>query len=284
MDRNEIRRAYEKELETRIQNMLRQILGSGMAVAMVTADLNFDQEQYTATTYDKGQVLSEHNVNETGTGAGGAGGSPGTDSELPGKSIPAAGGGSGGSYSKQESTTNYQVPNKEETVIKAPGSPKRLSASVVLNGNYSEAQIKQIEGVVAAAIGYDTSRGDQIVVDGMNFDDSEKKEIGAELAKQKAKEDQQKQLLTYGVAALAGLVLLVLLARYIAVRMRRRTERLAQLRMQEEEARKRALLSEELDEELEIPKIASAQDEVRDIASGNPEGVAEILKLWIKEQ
>ena len=50
LDRNDIRRAFEKELETRIQNMLRQILGPGMAVAMVTAELNFDQEQYKATS------------------------------------------------------------------------------------------------------------------------------------------------------------------------------------------------------------------------------------------
>lgn len=282
-DRNDIRRAYEKELETRIQSMLRQILGSGMAVAMVTAELNFDQEQYKSTTYDKGQVLSEHNVNETGTGAGSAGGSPGTDSELPGKSIPAAGGSGGGSYAKQENTTNYQVPNKEETVVKAPGSPRRLSASVVLNGNYSEAQVKQIEGVVAAAIGYDTSRGDQIVVSSMTFDDSEKKEIGAELAKQKVKEEQQKQLITIGVAAIIGLVLLVLLARFVSRQLRSRAERLAALRLQEEEARKRGLLEDNLDEDIEIPKIASTQDEVREIATDNPDGVAEILKLWIKE-
>jgi len=279
MDRNELRRAYEKELETRIQNMLRQILGSGMAVAMVTAELNFDQEQYKSTTYDKGQVLSEHNVNETGTGPGSAGGAPGTDSELPGKSIPAAGGGGGGSYAKQESTTNYQVPNKEETVVKAPGSPRRLSASVVLNGNYSEAQIKQIEGVVAAAIGYSDSRGDQIVVSSMTFDDSEKKEIGAELAQQKASEEKQKQLITIAVAAVIGLVLLVLLARYLSGQMRRRAE----LRRQEEEARKRSLLEDDIDDQIELPKIASTQDEVREIASGNPDGVAEILKLWIKE-
>ncbi|MFZ5644558.1 MAG: flagellar basal-body MS-ring/collar protein FliF [Bacillota bacterium] len=285
LDRYELRRNFEKELESRVQNMLRQILGPGMAVAMVTAELNFDQEQYKATTYDKGQVLSEHNINEAGTGPGSAGGAPGTDSELPGKSIPAASGGGGGTYSKQETTTNYQVPNKEETVVKAPGSPKRLSVSVVLNGNYSEAQIKQVEGVVAAAIGYNTNRGDQIVVSSMTFDDSEKKEIGAELAKQKEREEQQKQLMTYGAAAIAGLAILVLALRYIQGKLRRRAERLAELRRQEEEARRRELLGEAQDEEqLELPKIASAQDEVREIATGNPEGVAEILKLWLKEQ
>jgi len=282
-DRNEIRRTFEKELETRVQGMLRQILGPGMAVAMVTADLNFDQQQYRATTYEKGQVLSEHSVNETGSGPGGTGGVPGTDSDLPGKSIPAAGGSGGGSsYTKQDTTTNYQVPSKEETVVKTPGSPKRLSVSVVLNGNFSQSQLQQVNDVVSKAIGYDSARGDQIAVSSMAFDDTEKKEIGAELAKQKASEEERSRYITLSVIGLSVLVLMVLLVRYISNSLRKRAERFAEIRRLEEEARKNALLQAQ-EEKMEFPKIASRQDELRDIASENPDGVAEILKLWLKE-
>jgi flagellar M-ring protein FliF len=283
LDRNEIRRSFEKELETRIQGMLRQILGPAMAVAMVTADLDFDQQQYKATTYDKGQVLSEHNITETGSGPGGSGGQPGTDSDLPGKSIPAAGGGGGGSsYSKQETTTNYQVPTKEETVVRAPGSIRRLSVSVVLNGNYSQVQIQQIHDVVATAIGYKSNRGDQINVSSMAFDDSEKREIGAELAKQRAKEEQREKLVTYAVFAALGLVLAMLLWMYAASRLRRRAESAAELRRQQEEARKKALPEAE-EEKAEVPRISTRQDEIREIATLSPDEVAEILKIWIKE-
>ncbi|KJR98225.1 MAG: hypothetical protein VR68_11050 [Peptococcaceae bacterium BRH_c4a] len=283
-DRNEIRRAFEKELETRVQGMLRQILGPGMAVAMVTAEIDFDQQQYKSTSYDRGQVLSEHNISETGNGPGGAGGSPGTDSDLPGKSIPAAGGGGGGSsFSKEETTTNFQVPAKEETVVKAPGSPKRLSVSVVLNGNYSQAEIQQVRDVVSAAIGYNTARGDQITVSSMAFDDTEKKEIGAELAKQKTMEEERTRNVTMAVIGLSAFVLLALVLKYISRLLRKRAERLEENRRLEEEARKQALLDAQ-EEKLEFPKIASRQDELRDIASDNPDGVAEILKLWLKEQ
>ncbi len=282
LDRIEIRRAFEKELETRIQGMLRQILGPGMAVAMVTADLDFDQQQYKATTYDKGQVLSEHTVSETGTGPGGSGGPPGTDSDLPGRSIPAAGGSSGGSsYSKQEAKTNYQVPAKEEAVVKAPGGIRRLSAAVVLNGNYSQVQLQQIHDLVAAAIGYNSSRGDQIAVSSMAFDDSEKKIIGAELARQKAKEEERQRYLTYAFLGACGLALLLVMWLYIAVRLRRRAVRAAELSRQEE-ARKKALLEAE-EEKLEMPKLTARQDELREIATKNPEEVAEILKIWVKE-
>ncbi|MCL6477617.1 MAG: flagellar M-ring protein FliF [Peptococcaceae bacterium] len=284
LDRNEVRRNFEKELETRIQAMLRQILGPGMAVAMVTAELDFDQQQYKATTHDKGQVLSEQSITETGTGPGNAGGTPGTDSDLPGQSIPAAGGGGGGSsYSKQEATTNYQVPVKEETVVKAPGGIKRLSVAVVLNGNYSEAQRQQFKNVVATAIGFNSDRGDQIDVVGITFDDTEKKEIGEELAKQKAKEEQRNRVLTIAGLVVFALIALTLLWVYVSRQLRRRAERLAELRRQQEEARKKALLEAEKEEEPEVPKIATRQDEIRDMAVSNPEEVAEILKLWLKE-
>lgn len=282
-DRNEIRRAFEKDLETRVQGMLRQILGSGMAVAMVSADLDFDQQQSKTTSYNKGQVLSEHNLTETGTGPGSTGGAPGTDSDLPGKSIPAAGGSGGGSsYSKQETTTNYQVPSKEETVVRAPGGIKRLSASVVLNGNYSQVQIQQIHDVVAAAIGFKSDRGDQITVSSMAFDDSEKKEIGAELARQKAVEVERGRYTDIAVIAGSALALLVLLLMYISRMRRWKAKRLAELSRQKEDPGRKVLL--EADEErLEIPKIATRQDEIRDLAMEKPDEVAEILKIWIKE-
>lgn len=283
LDRNEIRRNFEKDMETRIQNMLRQILGSGMAVAMVTADLDFDQQQAKSTSYEKGQVLSEHNVTETGAGPGSSGGAPGTDSDLPGKSIPAAGGSGGGSsFSKQETTTNFQVPAKEETVVRAPGGIRRLSTSVVLNGNYSQVQMQQIHDVVATAIGFKSNRGDQITVSSMAFDDSEKKEIGAELAKQKAREEERGRYTTMAVYTAGALALLALLLAYISRQIRRRAERMAEMRKKEEEARKKALLEAEEDRP-DVPKISTRQDEIREIASMSPDEVAEILKIWIKE-
>jgi len=72
------------------------------------------------------------------------------------------------------------------------------------------------------------------------------------------------------------------LVRYISNSLRKRAERFAEIRRLEEEARKNALLQAQ-EEKMEFPKIASRQDELRDIASENPDGVAEILKLWLKE-
>lgn len=283
LDRIEIRRAFEKEMETRIQHMLRQVLGQGMAVAMVTAELDFDQQQSKIVSYDKGQVLSEHTLTETGIGPGGSGGVPGTDSDLPGSSIPASGGAGGGSsYSKEETTTNFNVPGKEDAVIKAPGDIKRLSTSIVLNGNYSQSQIQQIHDTVAAAIGFNDNRGDQIAVTSMAFDDTDKKEIGAELARLQAEEAGRQQMYSIAVIAASAIILMALLGWYISKQLRYRSERMAALSKQREDTGGLDFLEDE-EARLEVPEMVTKQDELRGLAAQNPVEVAEVIKLWMKE-
>ncbi len=282
LDHYEIKRAYEKELENRIQQMLRQILGPGKAVSMVTAELDFNQKQSTSTSYEEGKTLSQHSLEETGSGSS-MGGTPGTDSELPGSTVSAqASAGSGSNYSKQENTTNYQVPTKQESVVEAPGSVKRLSASVVVNGNFPQSQLQQINNVVATAIGFDEARGDQITVSSMAFDDSLQREAEAAMAAEQARAEAAKRNLLIAAMAAGAFILLALLIAYIIMLRRRRAARLAEelARQQQEEEIK--VLRE--DEPLEVVQRArSREDDIKDIAQENPEEVAEIIKLWMRE-
>ena len=280
MDRYEIRRTFEKELENRIQQMLRQILGPGKAVAMVTADLDFDQKQMTSTSYDDGKTLSQHSLEENGSGSS-AGGAPGTDSELPGSSVSAQSStGSGSNYSKQENTTNYQVPSKQETVVDAPGSVKRLSVSVVVNGDFPQSQLQQINNVVATAIGFEAARGDQINVSSMAFDDSLQREADEAAAAEKARAEAARRNMLIAALAAGALLLLGLLITYIIIMRRRRAARLAEeLARQEEE-----IVVDTEDEPLEVVQRArSREDDIKDLAQENPDEVAEIIKLWLRE-
>ncbi len=283
----EIRRAFEKELETRIQNMLKKILGTGKAVAMVTADLDFDKTQYTSTTHQPGEVLSENTIREEGVGPGGVGGVPGTDTNLPGGTIPAqAGTDAGSSYLRQETTTNYQVPVRQENVVKSLGSVRKLSASVVLNGNYSQAQIDQINNMVATAIGYQVDRGDQINVSSMAFDDTEIKAIGDEMSKANALEAQN---LLYAKYAAIGLAVFLLLAMLLFMRNRKKAKaRAIQLASQAQRQAKGSSATGASDQdsdmgEEEAVRVVTKKDKIRDAAQLNPVEVAEVLKIWMKE-
>lgn len=283
MDQFQIKRNYEKEMETRIQQMLRRILGPNKAVAMVTADLNFDQQQSSTTTYDPNkQVLSENTVSEQGTGSG-ASGNPGTDSSQPGSTLPAQDGNSGSNYSREETTTNYQVGNTQETVVKSPGDLQRLSVAVVVNGSFPQSELKEIENVVKAAIGYDQQRQDQVTISNMNFDDSELVDSAKAMAAETAGGGLAQQInQSPWMLPIAGLLTAIVIVSVILARRRR--------------ARKRNSIVEipttpdpvnlETSREPFIPETkqtASRQQELRDFAQENPQEVAEVIKLWMKE-
>jgi len=272
LEQQKAQRDYERELEKRVQTMLTQIVGQNKAVAMVTAELDFDQQQTTSTTASNPDNLkiSEHTLRETGTGTE-AGGAEGTDSNI--TTYPAQENGSS-TYSKEENSINYQVNTRQETIVRAPGRVKRLSAAVVLNDATGPADVQKVRDVVAAAIGYDQSRGDQINVSSMAFDDSYLKQIQAEMVQSEAKAEERKRFVTYAFAGGVALALILFLAALI-VRRRRRTGEMAG---EEEFVPVKAMEIEE-----EQPVRDDRQDRIREMAKEKPNEVAEILKVWIKE-
>ncbi len=196
--------------------MLAKIMGQDKAVAMVTADLDFNQQQTTSTTTSNPQNIksSEHSVKESGGGSE-AGGAPGTDSNV--TTNPYLTGSGSSNYSKEENTINYQVSTIQETVVNAPGSVRRLSASVVVSETDGPVDTQKVRDLVSAAIGFDQNRGDQINVSSMVFDDSYQKKISDEMAQAEAQAKHKDRLYTYawlgGVTAGAILVLVMLLMR-----------------------------------------------------------------------
>lgn len=272
MDQYQMQRTYEKQLETRIQQLLTPVLGQGQAVAMVTADLNFDQSKTTNITYPKpGQKLSEQTVTEKGSGTG-AGGAPGTNSSQPGGTIPALTGGNS-TYNKQQTTTNYDVGKQEQTLVAAPGNLRRLSVAVVVNGNYSAPQLQQIQSMVAAAVGLQPKRGDQINISSMPFN------LNQQPVTPKAQPFTLAGLLKYWpVLAGAGVVLLALIVLLVILRRRRAKE--AAEEMTPETA---GAFAEGMPSTAAVPAQPGRRQQVRDLARDKPSQVAEVLKLWLKE-
>lgn len=279
LEQQKAQREYERELETRIKNMLAGILGPNQAVAMVTAELDFSQRQIvtnTAANPDNVKV-SEHTVTETGTGTG-AGGLPGTPSNVTGYQIFEGGGQS--SYSRQESTINYQVSTRQETVVQAPGTVKRLSAAVVVNEAAGPVDVQRVRDAVAAAIGYDPARGDQINVSGMAFDDSYQKKIEEEMAKAEERARKKETYTSYALTAGAALGVLVLLVFFLLLRRRRAAERVEEAVLPEREEFVPVRAAEA---EAEIQLKEDRQKKVKDLARERPSDVAEIIKVWIRE-
>lgn len=273
LDQQKAQREYEKELEKRVQQMLTRILGQDKAVAMVTADLDFNQQQTTSTTSTNPQNLkiSEHSIKETGTGSE-AGGAPGTDSNVTTTPFIESTGSS--SYTREENEINYQVNVVQETVVNAPGRVRRLSASVVVSESGGPVDTQKVKDLVAAAIGFDQSRGDQINVSNMVFDDTFQKKVGNEMAQIESEAKAKERVYTY--AAIGGIVLAVLL--FALIMWRRRSAQ----RIEAEEAEEFIPIKEIEVEEIPVYKD-DKQQKVRDMAKEKPEDIAELLKVWIKD-
>ena len=275
LDQQKAQREYEKELETRIQQMLARILGQNQAVAMVTADLDFNQQQTTSTTSTNPQNLkvSEHNIKESGAGSE-AGGAPGTDSNV--TTTPYATGNGSSNYTKEENEINYQVSTVQETIINAPGSVRRLSAAVVVSESDGPVDTQTVKDVVAAAIGFSQVRGDQINVSNMVFDDTYQKKVGDEMAQIETQAKTKERIYTY--ATIGGIVLASILVVVMFIMWRRRSAQRIDSGGQEKFIPVKEMQVEE------VPVYRDdKQQKVRDMAKDKPEDIAELLKVWIKE-
>jgi flagellar M-ring protein FliF len=282
MERYEIQKNYEKEMESRIQQMLNRILGPGRAVSMVTAELDFDKQETVRTEHGPGAVLSDQTTTESGAGVA-PGGVPGTDTEMPGDTMPLADGNTSSNYNREQRTTNYEVDTTQQTIIKSPGNIKRLSISVVVDGEYPQAQLDSIQQVVAAAVGYDAARGDQITVSSMQFNSPAIPGFDEPSGSQGAVPwASRNYLIAAGVAA-GALIILAVLIMVLRRRARRRREEL--LRLEAEEAAKQRLAAEQPEEReiaIEEPK-PGYRSKIKDIAREKPSEIVEVLKAWLRE-
>jgi len=281
----ELRRQYEKDLEQRLQAMLARILGPGKAVAMVTAELNFDQQEVKQTTYGQGALQSEQIRTEQGT-TGGAGGVTGTVPNVQPpvyQSVNPAGGG----FNKSDIIHNYQPDVTETSTIVAPGQVRRLSTAVVVNGPVSPELNAQIQQIVSAAVGYQPDRGDQITVSSIAFDNSVEQKMAEEMAAQPSGDQLLRKYLPWVATGFAVLVLILLIG--LLLRRRRKRKYLPPPFASEAEVPIEPLAFEEPVEPVDNEKrrqdamLRAKQERAREIIRQRPEDVAVLIRTWLSE-
>jgi len=178
----------ENRLQASIEALLSNIVGDGRARVQVSADLDLTHVTKTATTFDpNGQVVrstqTENVANSSNDGSNNSG-QVSTSTQLPGaqNTASSAQGGTAEQGSTDKETTNYEISNTSQTEMTDPGAIKRLSIAVVVDGTYTtdaqgnsiyaprdQATLDQIKSLVQSAIGFDTTRGDQITVANLQF-------------------------------------------------------------------------------------------------------------------
>ena len=275
----QLEKKYEGELQNTVTQLLEAVVGKDKVKVAINADLDFDSKQKTETVVDPNKVIvsqqsiREENVNSTGDVSGGN-----VDENMVNTIDDAE---EGATSLREEQTTNYEVGKSENIIISAPGEVRRLTASVIVDGELQANMQAAVENAVANAIGLNTERGDQISVVGITFDPT-----ANQAGNVNPFEEEKNNNLSYmylglglGTVVLAGIVIFII---------RRRRKK------QEEEP---SLLDVVIDDK--ISKIPEEQlkpidfegdntkthieSEIKRYASEKPEQVVEIIKSWLAE-
>jgi flagellar M-ring protein FliF len=193
----QVRSKIEEDLRQKVQSLLEQVTGANKVTTRVTVDMDFNQMQVTEDIYDPdSQVIrSQQRSTENSQGAGlGAKGNPdvpiNVEAQLMQSSPPDKDKDKEASNPKastrQRETVNYEINRVNRQTTHSPGSVKKISVAVLVDGPYemkpnaegktepvfvgrSAEQLKSLEDIVRKAIGYNDGRGDQITVSNIPF-------------------------------------------------------------------------------------------------------------------
>ncbi len=176
----------DQELARRVVETLEPVVGAEGVRASVHVEYDLSSGEETQETYDGASAVPlSMTRNEESLGSGSLGGVPGTSSNLPNAKVtPPAKSDSQTQSSKSESST-YGVNKLIRHTIQPPGRIKRIAAALLVDdaaqieikNNQRVAsrrkrtadEMKQIEGLAAAALGIDAKRGDLLAVENLSF-------------------------------------------------------------------------------------------------------------------
>ncbi len=183
------RRRLESGMENRIVELISRIVGPEKVAAKVTAALDFRMVTKVEERYDpdnqvvrseqlKDELNKDSEQNSTGA--------PGIASNLPQGVTPGGGAASTNQSERKLETVNYEIGKTVSQISEPVGELKKLSVAVLVDGAYtagkdadgnetktyaprSKEEIQKITTLVKNAIGYNDERGDQLVVENVQF-------------------------------------------------------------------------------------------------------------------
>ena len=297
----EYQRTVEKDIETRIQTMLERIVGVNKAVVRVSSILDFRKVETTEERYDPNSqvVRSEQRGQEKANGLNGvSGGVPGVQSNVPEGTVQEPAQTSSSNNQTKNETVNYEISRTVSRVVESSGSIKQLSVAVLVDGIYEmatpseagkagsdtakkylarpEEDMKRIEEIVKKAMGYSAERQDQVQVTNVQFDISteEPPAQGIEAAAEQA--NSFTPYIRYGVGG--GLFLLIL---FMVVRPLMAMLGTAGSSSGSSAEGATPPLPASVSQ-IEASLTGKPRSQIVDMARGNPDTTALVVKQWLK--
>jgi flagellar M-ring protein FliF len=191
----EMRVSYENRLARAVEAMLERSVGPGKVRAEVHADMDFDRVTTNSESFDPdGQVVrSTQTVNESSDSSDGGDQPVSVTNNLPdAQANKSSSGGPRSKNGRNEETINYEITKTVKSQVREGGVVKKLSVAVLVDGMYATAadgtksyqprppeELKQLDGLVRTAIGFNAERGDSVQVVNLRFATPEEPTGGA---------------------------------------------------------------------------------------------------------
>jgi flagellar M-ring protein FliF len=305
----------ERDMSTRVIALLEPVVGMERVRVNVALKLNPQTSEETEERWDPNTVVRSRQISSDQANLPGALGQvAGVRSNLPPqpsdpKTPPIAVPGSGTSRSAE--TTNYEVSKTTRHVVRPPGEIARLSVAVILDDDQQQTQekdgttktervartreeLQKIHGLVAAAVGFDLLRGDQLTVENVSFDEppvdeGEPSSILVRYAPQITEVGRLGTVLLIGFLGFLFVIRPLLRAGGVSVKTAageaepaldvQRPRTVADLQS-EIEAQIDAQVAEKASTNLKLPVLTKR---VAAITKKEPEQVAKLLRGWIRD-
>jgi flagellar M-ring protein FliF len=223
------RRNLEQYLAKKTEGMLEKVLGPGQAIVRVAAEINFDTIQRTEEKYDPdGQVLRTQTKDESTEDSTTAANNDavGVSANTPGTTITTNQAGAPVTTTRNKKltgTTEYDISKSTSTILQSAGGLKHLSAAVTIAArvegagaarkvvNRSPEEVEKLKRIVSNVLGADTTRGDQVTVEELAFNDQLSTEVTRTLETQERRDFWWTLARSLAYPALAVGILLVFL-------------------------------------------------------------------------
>ena len=173
------------EIRARVERLLAARVGPGNAVVEVSLETVTETESITERRIDpESRIAISTEVEEsTNTAADSRGGDVTVASNLPDGDAEGDRGTSSNEASESRAITNYEVSETQRELVRAPGAVRRLTVAVLVNAvdtatdagevqqaPRAEEELEDLRQLVAAAVGFNADRGDEITIRSMAFE------------------------------------------------------------------------------------------------------------------
>ncbi|MGQ9749921.1 flagellar basal-body MS-ring/collar protein FliF [Desulfosoma sp.] len=291
----EIKNRLEEDLRSKVEGMLARVVGADKVTAQVSVELDFSRLQIAEDIYDPDSavVRSQQKTLENSQGAAPqARGNPDAPINIEGNVLQAEEKQSK-IFNRQKETVNYEINRVSRQILRVPGTIKKLSVAVIVDGPYqtqpgqngsaervfvgrSPQEVKTLEDLVKKAVGFDEARGDQVTVSNVAFA-AEEQNVGAVSV-----DNKYVALLKKHQQLLFNVLLTLLVFLFVVRPFMKRFQKMGE---EGAGAQTSPALPEGAAEELiEGPRVLPLRDQVVALVQENPMQAAQVIRAWMREE